>query len=377
MYPNMAPAGNPANAPGQGAGYSVPVNVPGPTQQGEVHPTVGNLGMPGAPMQSLPPQPQQPQYQTLPQNIPAAPNTQQPQQYAGPGTAFPQYGQPAPQAPAPQYPQNPGYTQQGQPIQQQPLQQPQQQTVQLHDNVILDGPAVPEELRGRTMGQFKQIYTALATDWLQRNPGGQPQAPQAPQPQAQPAQGQDATTDFWTDPAGYIQRTVQQAVSPMTQQAVGAQIAQARQIAMQGVPDFAQLEGEVMGLLSVIPEEARTTPQAWVNAIDLARGRMIRSGQYGRQQVQQPAQQANQYPTVQQPNVPTQYGAPPAVHGGPGSAVPASMVPLYGFYTEAPTPPAPQQAGMPSQQDQFYAQKFGMDVSTYMAWKAAQATRNG
>lgn len=379
MYPNMAPAGTPASNPGQGAGYSVPVNLPGPTQNGEVHPTVGTLGMP--------PQPQQQGNPTLPTHLPPTQGQQGyvQQPYAGPGTSFPHTQAPqAPQQPqfqgAPQYGQPTGVTHQGQPITQQPYQpqqpqQPQSQPgrVELSDSVILDGPAVPEELRGRTMGQFKQIYQALVTDWMHRNPQGQPiSQPTAPvQPQGQP-QGQE--DDFWNNPAGFVRRAVQEAVAPVTQQALGAQIAQARQIATQGVPDFAQLEGDVVSLLSIVDEATRATPQAWVNAMDLARGRMIRSGQYNRQQVQQPAQQANQYPTMQQPSQ-QQFGAVPTPFGGPGNAVPATQVPLYGFFSESPTPPPPQQSGQPTQQDAFYAQKFGMDLPSYMAWKAAQVGR--
>jgi len=309
---------------------------------------------------------------SLPQNIPGQQaQPQYAQQYSGPGTAFPQQPQVQQQPQQPQYPSNPQYGQPiGQTAQSQPIYgQPQQQArTVLSDTTILDGDDMPVELRGRTFGQMKQIYNALANDWIQRNPQQQPNAPAAMQQQAQHQQAQpDQAEDFWTDPAQFVRRAVSEAVAPVTQQALGAQIAQARQIATTGVPDFPQLEAEVVSLMSGLDEGTRANPQSWVNAIDLARGRLIRSGQY--------QSNGNGQPTPGRP-VPSQYGQPPSPNGGPGYAVPATQVPLYGFFTESPTPPAPNgQTGVPSQEDAFYAQKFGMDPQTFMAWKAAQVRR--
>ncbi len=121
-----------------------------------------NIPQQQAPQQGAPaPQPGgAPQMSWGPQGVP----TQPPQPVQG----QPQFETPHPTV---QYGQNlPTQT----PPQQAPVgSQPQGGRTQVDPNAVLDGPAVPTELRGRTFAQAMRIYGALANDWLQRQ-NGQP-----------------------------------------------------------------------------------------------------------------------------------------------------------------------------------------------------------
>lgn len=406
-YPNAAPAGGPAYTPGQGVPVYGVGGMQPPMDPNQPHPTVGNAGMPGAPVTVLPPNNAPPQHPTLPNNLPpanppqgtfAAPNAPG---YAGPGTpsSFPpqsvdQYGRPiiyGPPAPGPQGGQPvQGWNQPPQGGWGQPPQPPMAQPggrVNLTDDVILDGPGVPQEFRGRTFGQVKQVYQALATDWIQRNPSAVPGGrPAQGQPTGQPASGytppaaapagQPTNDDaqFWTNPAAFVRTAVQEAVAPMTAQTFATQIGEARRIATTGVQDYGIIEGEVMAILSQADESIRANPQTWVNAIDMARGRMLRDGRYN-QEVQRMRSQPGGQPNGNgQPNGgQPAWGNPnnpPAPNGGPGSAVPATMVPVYGFFTEQPNGPTMPRAGLTPEQ-QYYAGKFGMSDEQFIAWSSA------
>lgn len=99
--------------------------------------------------------------------------------------------QPTPVAPQQQHPTAPFGQQQQAAPQQQPAPQTGR-TMQITDDTVLDGPNIPAELRGRSFGQFRSIYGALANNWLQNQ--NQQQAPrqQTAEPQ-QPPQAAAAT----------------------------------------------------------------------------------------------------------------------------------------------------------------------------------------
>jgi hypothetical protein len=353
---------------------------------GQRMPRAGEQYGAGYPVEQIPPAPQPQPFQphpTLPGGIPQ-PGAQPPAgQYAAAPYGSPpgqpgQYPQGYPQgAPQPQ----PGYwyPPQGQPPQAQPQQG--RRVAMLDDDMILDGPNVPVELRGRPFGQVKQIYGALASEWMgsrgrngQGQPNGQPQPPAQRQPQGrpvynqgegygdqqQPPQDGNEVQEFWRNPAQFMRRAVREEMAPVTQQTVQTQIAQARQVAMQGIPDFAELEGEMMQALASADAGALANPAIWQGAADLARGRMMARGQY----------RGNR-------------NAPPRPMQGPGASVPAPTVPLqnHQFFTEPPTPPSTQdwQQGQMqfTQEDAYYAQKFGMTPQDWMAWKGAQTMRRG
>lgn len=369
-------AGGPAGFPGQGG-----------QQQPAVHPTVGNYGMPGGPVTidrswqnngqgqqqpaqqfnqpadqgqgqwQMPPAPQQ-QNQTFPQN---------PQQQ---GQQFQQPGQQQPAQPHPTVP----FGQQG--VQQQPQGQPQGQPgvqrADIPDNLILDGPSVPTELRGRSWGQVKQIYGALANDFLLRQNGGQQQQQQR-QPAPQQRQGQppvytqgegrgNQPPSFWENPEEAIARIVDSRVAPITQRTTAMAIQEAKQVAAAGIPDFQYLEAEVLQIMAGADPSAMTDPRLWQSSADLARGRLMSRGEYDPRMAQQRPQQG-------QPN--------PAQVRGPGGYVPAPVAPMGQFFTEAPTPPQYNQFGgygsgmnnSISQEEHNYAVKMNMTDAEYVAWR--------
>jgi hypothetical protein len=361
-----------------------PGGNPGQGGQPAVHPTVGNLGLPGAPVTIERPNPQpqyqQPQGAPQPQQggwvMPAAPAPQQ-------GTFDQQQQQPQYQQPAPQQQQQPQFqphptANYGQP---QPQQQPQQnfqnqpaQRVVIPDRVIMDGESVPPELRGRTWGQVKQIYGALANDFMMRdNRQRQPQQPQQPQAYVQgepnggqpqqrggrPQQGQ-AATGFWADPEGTIERIVDSRVAPITQRTTAMAIQEARNIAAAGIPDFQMLEGEIMGIVAGADPAALADPRLWQSTADLARGRLMGRGQYDPRQMQQQNGQHQQ-----------QNGQ---VQRGPGQFVPAPVSPVGQFFSEAPTPPQNWQGSTSTMnsitpEEQSYARKMQMTDEDYIAWR--------
>lgn len=353
-----------------------PAGIPGQNGQQQPHPTIGNLGMAPAPQGVV--APQQPQNQqmaammqqadpnrTLPQGLPQ----QQPQQQQQhPTVPF----QPQPQGQFQQQPQYPPYPQQQPQVQQtqpqvQPgvqFQNPQGQRFELPDNAILDGPNVPPELRGRTWGQARQIYTALASNYLsgqrqaqpqQQEPQAQPQQPQAGRP-AGPRQGQGG--DFWTDPEGTIARVVDQrvnaAMAPVVNQTSQAAAEQAMRVAASGISDWQQLYPEI---LTVVSESGAGVqhlgdPRVWQSAADLARGRLAGRGQY------QPG-------VVQAPQQPVR---------GPGAYVPAQVaLPIGQMFTEPPTPPAnqfgQQQNLTLTPEEEYYQQRSGLPRDEWIAWR--------
>lgn len=387
--------GAPFNPAGQPA-----MQQPGAGGQPGMHATVG-YGLPGAPPATV--IPSQPAPGGWNQPAAAAPPAQWGQPGAPqPGAAPipPQSAFPVPSAPATfQGPPGQPPVFQGQPAAQpQPQAQPQAR-YDIPDHVILDGPGIPPEMRGRTFGQMKQIYGALASDFVSRQPGrpaqNQPQpgvggpVPSGPPrgPQGQPVyvqgqpnggqpQQQDEVRQFWENPAGFIRQAVRdeagQIMGPVAQRNQAQSIQEARSIAASGIPDFAALEGEMMGMLTQAPPEALADPRLWISTADLVRGRLMAAGRYDpRWQNRQPAPQG-------QANGAPQFGGQNFHQQGPGVSVPAPMAPIpqQQFFTEAPTAPPAGYGGWGNQSNQWqltpdqasYAQKMGMSEQQYRDW---------
>ena len=280
----------------------------------------------------------------------------------------------APQPQQPPYAPPPQQAPYGPAPQQQP-NQPAQQRIELNDNLILDGPGVPAELRGRSWGEARRVYSALAANWLQGNAPSQTpaqqslaqqqqpsqlprqqfgQAPQQ-QPMQQPTQ-QGQAGQFWQNPdqriadvvRQQIQETVLPALQPMVQQTRAQAVMQARNVAATGMADFSQLETDVVATLANATPEDLANPQVWINAADLVRGRRVAAGQYQPPRPQVPGQQPQQF--------------------GPGTAQPT-----FQFFTEGPTAPGnygqPQASAQPTQTDYDNAKRWGMNIGDWMAWK--------
>lgn len=319
------------------------------------------------------PQQLQPQAQGIQYDTSQLPQGGQPMYNPQPGVpggtiSQPLYpvGHPMAQAPQAQQPQQPqqGWPQmsQQQPQQGWPPQAPlaPQQQGQINDNVVLDGPAVPPELRGRTWGDAKRLYQALSTDWLRRQSQVQQfQQPQAQAPQFQhqapPAQAPSGPLSFQQQQDSRIAQIVAQTVAPMLQPLVqqnqSQAVLQARQIARTGMPDFDYLEPDIMQRVAGASPEVLANPMTWKLAADAARGERVLIGQYRPQM-----QMQRQMP-------------------GPGASVPANgQAPVHTFFSESPSAPAFATGGgivprQPTQEDAFYAQRFSMPVQDYMAWK--------
>lgn len=299
------------------------------------------------------------------------------------GTGFPFQGQQQAAPPVQPHPTAPfgqeGVQPQGQP-QGQPQQPQQPRGVQLNDDTILDGPNVPTELRGRTFGQVKSIYTALASDWLTRQRAGQNgQMPQVqtpgqaqPQPQGQPriTQGQqpqgqpqgDGGWD-WSNPresiAGVVRDVVSESLGPVIQHTQGNAVSQARAVAMQQIPDFQQLEGEIMQKVANLSPQVLAQPAVWINAARLARGEAMERGNYNFPRNQPNGGQPQQHQNGGVPQ-PQPFTRSPAVPAQP-----------YQFFTESPTPPSGDQFGgnALSQQEIHAAQAMGMTPEQYIHWR--------
>lgn len=306
-----------------------------------------------------------------------------------------------------------GWNQQGQGAQ--GWQNQGQPSFSLRDDMVLDGPNVPAELRGRTFGQVKAIYTALANDWLMRQgrssaPGGVPQQGQQPNPQGQgqaqfqqqgQGQGQQGRTQWdWANPAEAFRSVVREELGTMLQpvfaQTNATGVAQARQIAMEQVPDFGYLEGTIMQHVATLPPESLTNPTVWVNAARLARGELMETGQYRFNPQARGGQQVGWQGGWQNGQGQVQGGAPPGFgvprqslsnfvspqgnvmgaapngfgYGSPGMiSVPANQP--HQFFSESPTPPVFGEfgAGGLSQAEMFVAREMGMAPEQYLSWR--------
>lgn len=374
---------------GQMLGGTVPLNMGQPPQQGN-----GQGGYNAfAPPQQPAPQMVQPTGQQM-QNgnagysygIDALPPAPQPQLHGNSYTgAAGNYGLQSQW----QQPQQQGtYT--GQPLQPQPSPQqqytqqpygaPQQQapTTQVGLQTRLDGPGIPQALRGRSLGEAIQLYSALEASWAQRQ--AQPATPaqqslsqmqpqQATNPAAQGAQ-QSAGT-FWQNPEARLEETVSRAIesrlAPMIQHTQQQAVTQAYTTAKAGIADFEALEADAMQMLANADPQSLANPATWIGAADIVRGRQMREGRY-----QPPQQQPSG--ASQLLMVPGQQTNPAMMRMQPAS----TAMPAYGFFTEGPTAPNVSQFGgasnaQPTQGDFQAAAKFGMPIGEYMAWKVGAA----
>lgn len=372
--------GQPAyNGNGQGVpGMVAPgVMVPGAVQQAQ--PTGQFMVPPGnqtaygiANLPPAPPPPGQPQFQG---QVPLGPQGQYglPGAYGQPPMVPAQYMQQLPAQPPVQQPQ--GWPQgpqgpQGGP--QQPGTAPvpsQGQPQQLSPQTRLDGPNVPPELRGRTIGEVMALYNSMAT---MAQGYGRPQAG-APMVPAQPGAGpqvggqqQPAAAppgSFWQNPdqrfEQILERVIDQRMGPVVQFTQTQALTGARMAAQQQVPDFAQLEVEVQQLVANAQPEALANPNTWIGAADIVRGRQMREGRY--------------QPQARQPQLPGQQPSPSMQPGGLPGMPNSTQLPPGAFFTEAPAAPAPVGMGgtpaQPTAQDVAAAAKFNMPIAEYMGWK--------
>lgn len=410
---------------------------PGSGPQGQLHPTV-TYGQPGGQQaQVLPPQGQagyaapagvQPQvmpqgqagyYQYSADRIPPAPGQQQAPQAApvyvqGQGQ---QAGAPQgyPQVPAQNggYPQPPAAQPYGAPnYPSQSQGQQGGQRLNIDPNTILDGPGVPPELRGRRFGQVMSAYSNLAEDFVRRQgfqrSGGQPgvgqsqQRQQEPQGQQHGQQPQGQQRQQPTDWRQEIRGIVQEVVAPLQQRTTAQSAHEALTQARQRIPDFAELEQDIVQSLQGAGPDALANIAVWESAADLARGRRMRQGQLlppphgsqpqvGLQQIQGPnpggqhVVQTQYGPVAVPPNraapqvngVSQQFGGQQSVavqgyYPQQPQAVPAqsAQIPQYQFFTEGPTPPQMHSiSNMLTPQERDYAKKMGMTDEDYMAWR--------
>lgn len=319
---------------------------------------------------------------------------------ARPGGYSPDAVPPAPQ-PVQQQPQQPqqqqqqaqyqtqpqpngGYGQQPASYNQQPSQPPQAPQVpvrvELNENHILDGPGVPPELRGRTVGQAMRIYGTLADSYLRRQPVQQPNQAQQP-PQNQPApqpprqvpnqvqqprngSGQYQSNPGWDQPnepqQPDIRQVIREELQPYAQNASVAAMESARR----QIPDFNELEADILQQLDGMPQQVLVNPQAWIRAADLARGAKMRTRFNG---AQQPGGNSGGY------GAPQHNGVSPAN----GMSVPANSYGLqpHQFFSESPTPPVFGQEYGLSASEQAAAAAFGMAPDEYRAWKGGVTQR--
>ena len=348
-------------------------------------------------------------------------NQQPQQQQPGPGQSsqMPLNNQGQPQGqPQQGYPQNYGFNQP-----QQPQQQSQQQNVprlSLSGNEILDGASVPPELRGRKVSDVMRIYSTLADDFITRNrqqgQGQNSQQQQQPQQQQQNSQRQGQQNsqsqgqqqaqnpDFWQNPdeslTNIVRQVVEEAVSPFQQQSMAQASRQALQQARQTIPDFQDLEPDIMEAVKGSSPEALANPEYWQHAADLARGRRMRNAQnpHSQQQPQQPEQNALTGQPARAENSIFGPSAVPATTPIPQPVQPQPQNPIgmpmngapqmfqqgqqqqqrpqtHQFFTEAPTAPSvynQTHQGALTPQQREVARLAGIPEGQYHAWSQIQ-----
>lgn len=214
---------------------------------------------------------------------------------------------------------------------------------------IQAGPGVPQELVGRTYGQAFQIYSALATDYLKRNPAPAAAATTAPvAPAAAPAQ---PATDFWRNPeeriAAIVEQRVAAALAPMTSKAAEDTAIAARDQALVRIPDHQELWPEITRILGQATPEQLADPSVWETAADMARGRKARVG------------------------IPTQNKVAQFQGTTPGYTAPLPSMPAHMAFSEGPSVPSIGNglaALTPAEEEARIG--FGMTVEAYQAWKA-------
>lgn len=321
-----------------------------PTQSGWQHLPGGYQppsapGQPAAaplPIQSQMPQRQQPQPQPL--------------RWQPPGPL----GAPIEGTP-PIYPQVPVQGQQPQPFQQQVAAPPAGTDL----NARVDGPNVPNELRGKTLAEVMQVYNGMRNVVLQTIPGPVPpsapgiqQPPSVQQPSAIPPGGQLPAWD-WRNPEAGIEAAVERAIDKRVMPALNPLlvrqgvdgIREARNMIAAEIPNFPQIEAAVLQKLQGADPIALQNPNMWRITAHSVIGEMALRGQ-----LSQPA-----------PTVPA--GAQQVAPG-------AQPIPnLNGFFSEQPTVGgAPGGTMQLTPQQAWAAQQMGMTADDYAAWSGGVST---
>lgn len=277
-----------------------------------------------------------------------------------------------------------GYYPPAPPQQQPPMQvptPPTQGTGSVSGDMILDGPGIPPELRGRKMSDVIRVYNALADDFVTRKRQNNGQPPQQQSPTQQPPQQQrPPQQSLWQsdDPdariAEIVRSVVSEAVQPFQQQTLAQNTQTAMERARQVIPDFVELEADILETVKGSSQEALANIDYWINAADLARGRRFRAQSQQQPPVSQP-QFSGQHPLSSVP-APTQYPQPQQPQPQPSFPQPQPQRPAtHSFFTEAPTAPSPYAsthaaALTPAQQE--VARMAGVSHEQYAAMAALQ-----
>lgn len=279
-----------------------------------------------------------------------------------------------------------------QPVQGQPAQPAQPQAGQLGVQppagatvlgmeTVLDGPSVPQEIRGWTFGRLLNAYGGLR-DVALRYAAGAPGAPQAPATPAQPSQPSAPASApqagsqtppaqgwNWANPADSIRQVVREVISaevapalaPIQQNAHLSQVAQARnQVAQEiGIQRFIAMESAIMQRLQGVDPAVLANPAIWRTAAEAAAGQAVLFGQPQGGQPQPPR-------TLPPQNVP-QGGQP----------VPN----LNGFWAEPSGGGAPVAAAGLNAREIELARAMNVPEESWLAWKngiqSQQATQSG
>lgn len=338
----------------------------------------GFVQMPGGYVPNPPPgvQPQQQQQAPVQQQ-----QTQQ-QQPQTPVWNQPQGGAPVegfgpPQFPAPFRTPQPFQGQPQQFQQQQPPQMPQHQPQQpapqqnIDLNTRLTGTNIPAELQGRTMAEAMQIYNGMRNVVLQQTAQPPRSAVQQPapvqQPQGAPAQGHQDGWD-WRNPQAAIAKVVQeqlapvvQALQPVVMQSNMQSVQAARNTAAAQIPNFAQIEAQVVERLRGADPQQLMNPEMWRVAAESVVGQMALRGQLPAQP-QATQQQTPRYNQWLQPAQNLQPGQQPVPN-------------MNGFFSEQPSSGAPNAAPQQLTSTQLWAaQQMNMSPDTYAAWAAGVPT---
>lgn len=311
-----------------------------------------------------------------PVNQPGQP-FQQPAQPVGYGPQGPIYGAVQPQF-APQ--QQPQYAPQ-------PQYQPQQSPQVADPNTRLQGPGIPQELQGKTVGEAIRYYGIMREDFVRRNQQPQYQAPQQQpqqgQPQYQPGQSQQpgfssaqprvpGQPQAPVDPmrqmiADSIREVLPDMLAPVVQPLQRQNVEQTYNSVRGRFQDWQQFEGEILASMQGATPDIINNPTAWEAAYFHAKGKAM----------SQPRQQPQWQPPQSLaggPPLPPQYQ--------PQQPQFQPQVPQYqpaqsqgGYFVEGPTPPPPAYGG-PSNgadpRDELFARRFNVPVEVYRSWKAPQ-----
>lgn len=253
---------------------------------------------------------------------------------------------------------------------------------QFNGGEILDGPGIPQELRGRRVADVMGIYGKLIDHYSKTRavapavPGqpaavaaipGQPAAPAQYAAPGQPLPPPAAPTQqnsFMTSMQQMVKQAVGEAVGPMQAATHQTQARAVEADASTRIPDFHLIREDLMGIISTAAPEHQANPAFWDESANLARGRF-----YGRQMAANPAAAPSAAPPAAMSTYAQPYGYQPQMNGIP--SVPAAQPQPHQYFTESPTPPAvygqPYMGGLtPAQQEA--AKGFGMEDAEYQAW---------